>query len=110
VKKVLASGLFSRILAPSQTDHYEKPGRKAGLFCCPEKTLMTVKAKFVVNSITDHGNDHKQVNLSAAVAGDGNKEWSKYTPSGSLTMLVTNPAASEQFIVGAEYLLTFEPA
>ncbi len=39
-----------------------------------------------------------------------NKGWSKWTPSASLEMYVTNPAAFEQFEVGKDYILTFEPA
>ena len=33
----------------------------------------------------------------------------KYTPSGKIEMIVKNDAASEQFIPGKEYLVTFEP-
>ncbi len=35
-----------------------------------------------------------------AVMGDENKEWSKWTPSGQLSMSITNPEALEQFEVG----------
>jgi hypothetical protein len=46
----------------------------------------------------------------APVSGDSdeNKEWSKYTPSGSIEMHITNPAAFDQFEENAEYLLTFD--
>jgi hypothetical protein len=71
---------------------------------------MAVKAKFTVVSITDHGNDIKQVKLNAAVNGEGNKDWSKYTPSGNIDMHITNPDAHSQFEVGKSYFLTFEPA
>lgn len=39
-----------------------------------------------------------------------NFEWSKYTPSGSIELSVTNPDAFSKFEVGREYLLTFELA
>jgi hypothetical protein len=44
----------------------------------------------------------------AAVAGDENKEWSRYTPWGNLEMQIDNPAAMDQFVVGKDYILTFE--
>ena len=71
---------------------------------------MTVKAKFQCVSILDLGNENKQFKFSAAVAGDENKDWSKWTPSGDLSMHITNPDASSQFVVGKAYYLTFEPA
>lgn len=71
---------------------------------------MSVKAKFRVVSITDHGNDIKQVKFDAAVAGEENKDWSKWTPAGQIDMQITNPAAHSQFEVGKSYFLTFEPA
>lgn len=39
-----------------------------------------------------------------------NASWSKYTPSGSLQMLITNPAAIADFELGRDYFLTFEQA
>lgn len=39
-----------------------------------------------------------------------NHQWSKYTPSGSLELSITNPPAFDAFEVNAEYLLTFEKA
>ncbi len=45
-----------------------------------------------------------------AVMGDENKEWSKWTPSGQVTMTINNPAALAQFEVGKDYFLDFTPA
>lgn len=45
-----------------------------------------------------------------AVAGEENKEWSKWTPAGQLTMTINNPAALAQFEVGRDYFLDFTPA
>jgi len=45
-------------------------------------------------------------------SGEGWKrvnDWSKYTPSGSISMQITNPAAAEAFEQGKTYLVTFEP-
>ncbi len=39
---------------------------------------------------------------------DCNKDWSKYTPSGEIKMMITNPGAIDQFEIGGVYKLTFE--
>lgn len=46
----------------------------------------------------------EEVELSA-VYGDENKPWSEYTPSGRLTMSITNPAAIGKFEPGKDYFL-----
>jgi hypothetical protein len=38
-----------------------------------------------------------------------NKSWSKWTPSGSLSITITNPAAIDQFEKGKAYYLDFNP-
>jgi hypothetical protein len=70
---------------------------------------MAVTAKFEVQSITQHAwsGNARTVKLNA-VSGDENKPWSEYTPSGSIEMQITNPAAFEQFELGKTFLLTFE--
>ncbi len=73
---------------------------------------MPVRAKFRCESKTiEPGCDGVSVRFEA-VYGDGeaNKQWSKWTPSGTLTMQITNPSASEQFEAGKEYFLDFTPA
>jgi hypothetical protein len=77
-----------------------------------------VRAKFRCvekrSSVSNYGSGPKPVEQEAVVlqpvAGPGNEEWSKYTPSGKLEMVITNPAAVSQFAVGQDYILTFEPA
>ena len=57
--------------------------------------------------------DGCHVNLKfSAVYGNGkeNKDWSKWTPSGEITITVTNPNAIEPLEIGAEYFVTFQPA
>lgn len=41
--------------------------------------------------------------------GKGNETWSKYTPSGKLEMLVTNPSAIAAFELGKTYQIEFSP-
>jgi hypothetical protein len=38
---------------------------------------------------------------------DSNKEWSKWTPSGEVRMVITNPEAYNQFEVGKTYFVDF---
>jgi hypothetical protein len=74
---------------------------------------MSVRAKFRVDSITRHSWNKEAASVElTAVSGDkeDNKSWSEYTPSGSLKMCITNPAAVEQFKLGEEYFLDFTPA
>lgn len=42
-----------------------------------------------------------------AVAGEPNKTWSKYTPSGKIELQINNPAAFEQFKLGQAYFVDF---
>lgn len=69
-----------------------------------ECTQVTEKA---LGSTTD-GERDKQVEAvwTAVISGgddDPNKEWSKWTPAGELTMLITNPEAFRQIETGQEY-------
>jgi len=71
---------------------------------------MTIQAKLVCESVTKT-QGAEAVKLRP-VTGDSpeNKTFSKYTPSGSVVLDITNPAAFGAFVPGAEYLTTFEPA
>lgn len=77
---------------------------------------MSVKAKFKCQSISgDENNKNIQMNAvigydEKGVRSDENESWSKYTPSGSLQINITNPDAFNQFEIGKEYYLTFDPA
>lgn len=79
---------------------------------------MNVRAKFFVEDIRHSdvpGTDQYAVVTMKPVFGtygDGevNKSWSKYTPSGSLTIAITNPPAIEFFEKGKAYHLDFSPA
>lgn len=71
---------------------------------------MAIQARMFVKSSTQHSHqpDAREVELSAITRGPEAAAWSKYTPSATLKMWITNPAAHEQFAVGHEFLLTFE--
>lgn len=74
---------------------------------------MKVRAKFYVQSVNhvhqpNPGQTCAVVKL-AAVYGEENQDWSKYTPQGTVEMTITNPAAVEAFALGASYILEFTP-
>ena len=71
---------------------------------------MPVKAKFFVQSIEQFVGDTATVKLGAVCRGEDNKEWSKYTPAGQITMTIKNEMASSQFVPGNEFYVTFEEA
>lgn len=82
---------------------------------------MTVQAMFYVKEINHRatanpGDVNVEVKLGAAFGtylkglAEGNKDWSKYTPSGDISITITNPSAIEQFEIGEVYSLTFERA
>ena len=82
---------------------------------------MTVRAMFYVTEINQRatsspGDVNVQVKMAAAFGAylrglaEGNKDWSKYTPAGELSITITNPYAVEQFEVGEVYEMTFEKA
>lgn len=80
---------------------------------------MTVQAMFYVKQINHHATgDASSVNVEIKMGAafgsylkglpEGNGDWSKYTPSGDLSITITNPAAIEQFAIGEVYSLTFD--
>lgn len=77
---------------------------------------MQVRAKFVVQSIEDTGNNPengKTIRLHPVTNSNQsaeNAEFFKYTPSGEIFMLMVNPVAAEQFEVGKAYYVDFTPA
>ena len=81
--------------------------------------MSVVRAKFFVKSINHlYPNSAKEVCAEIKLApvygsfGDGkdNESWSKYTPSGEISMMITNPGAIEKFDLGKSYYVDFTPA
>ena len=76
---------------------------------------MNVLARFWVKEITHHHRDQPgeacaTIKLSAAYNnGKGNEDWSRWTPQGEISMMVTNPAAIEAFELGKHYQIEFSP-
>ena len=71
---------------------------------------MGVRAKMKCTEKTGTAEAGGSIKLEAVYdGGDENSSWSKYTPSGSVTMWVTNPAAYDGFEVGQKYYIDFTP-
>jgi hypothetical protein len=75
-----------------------------------------VRAKLQCLSIAHH-HSHDPNAVQAEVrlipvygSGGANKDGSKWTPSGELKMMITNPAAIEKFELDKEYFVDFTPA
>ncbi|HBR1944564.1 TPA: hypothetical protein MAO59_005222 [Klebsiella pneumoniae] len=73
---------------------------------------MSVRAKFQCNSINKASDNFTAVvHLIAVTTGSAeNESWSKYTPSGQLQMVISNPAVFEHFEQGKEYYIDIQPA
>lgn len=71
---------------------------------------MGVRAKFFVQSVEHHASGQAVIKLGAVCRGEDNKEWSKYTPAGNITMTVLNELATEQFVPGEEFYVDFTKA
>ena len=73
---------------------------------------MTIQAKFQCCGKTPHATDPGGAVAFLAVyeGEDGvNKSWSKWTPSGSISMQISNQAAYDAFEHGGYYLVDFTP-
>lgn len=70
---------------------------------------MNVRAKFQVRSIKHMTGGLAEVEL-LAVHGADNRTWSKWTPSGVMSLSITNSAATEQFVPGKCVFIDFSEA
>lgn len=74
--------------------------------------MPAVRAKFKVEAkdVAPDGTTN-QIRMSAVFDGSPeNKEFFKYTPTGTLNLGVVNEVAAAAFEVGKEYYLDFTPA
>jgi len=73
--------------------------------------IKTVRAKFKVNSVTEHEGGIKTAKLQAVSSGSPeNAEFFKWTPSASIDLSTMNPAAAEQFKPGKQFYVDFTEA
>jgi hypothetical protein len=74
---------------------------------------MALRLKMVVNTVKRHADNdgnisQEEITLSAVYSdkeGAPNKQWSKWTPSGNLSFVVSNPAALGQVLPGQFYFV-----
>lgn len=73
---------------------------------------MATRAKFKVNHITvfEHSREVELVAVYPDKETPENKSYWENTPSGKLTMNITNPAAFSQFVPGKNYYLDISEA
>lgn len=75
-----------------------------------------VRAKFFVQGVeiqnVEAAGPTGKVRLSAVTRGEENKNWSHYTPYGTIEMSTLNPAALKVFLdrIGEEFFIDFTPA
>lgn len=63
-------------------------------------------AKFKVYSMTDFGNDNVHVVMNADTSSKS--DYAKYTPSGKLEFVSTNPEVTKQLAPGKVFVMTFQ--
>ena len=73
-----------------------------------------MRAKFVINSIERNGTtEYPSETLKMSAVPNGTPEdntFSKFTPSASLSLTVTNPTLLGQFNPGEKFYVDFTPA
>ncbi len=73
---------------------------------------MSVRAKFIVQSVTQFVGETRQVRLCAVhdTSIPEDQSFTKYTPNGTIEMTIDNPPASDQFVPGKKFYVDFTPA
>lgn len=81
---------------------------------------MKTRCKFYVSRVAKHGYQNmpkdaafqqEEVTLHAICGSVGeNQSFSQYTPNGTMTITVTNPAVLGTFALGSEYYIDLIPA
>lgn len=71
--------------------------------------MVVVEKRARANLYAPNAQESAAVVLRCAT-GPGNESWSRYTPSGSVELEITNPQAFDAFKLGRAYLVTFELA
>ena len=69
----------------------------------------SIRAKFKCAAVTKYEGGSEGVELHAVTTGPGNESWSKWTPSGTLKMSITNPDAQGMFQAGKSYYIDVSP-
>jgi len=77
----------------------------------------TTRAKFVVQEVRNHAENHQLVILQAvtdkpfdAAGKSEDNDFARWTPSGTLDITITNPDLVGKFVAGQKYYLDVIPA
>jgi len=74
--------------------------------------MAVVRGKFTVTSVTDRSatSTHKEVTLDARYSqSPEDNSYASATPSGKITMTITNPSAVEALPIGGVFYVDFTP-
>lgn len=72
---------------------------------------MTVRAKFMVQSVTESVGGLKTANLSPVTSGSPeNEKFFKWTPGGQIQLGTINPDAAAEFVLGQQFYVDFTKA
>lgn len=81
--------------------------------------MTTMRAKFVVASVTKHEGGNETLRFNAVAKSDGpypedgsddDNTFAKWSPSASCDIYVANPALHGKFAVGQKFYVDFTPA
>lgn len=76
----------------------------------PERNNMTVRAKFLVESVNATRNCGTTITLQPVINGsEENKKFYRLTPGGKIELSTVNPEAAAQFTPGAAFYVDFTP-
>lgn len=70
---------------------------------------MKIRAKFTCSSVAKDSSGN-ETSVFHAAHGEENKQWSKWTPSGNLSIGISVEGAQGQFTPGKSYILELTPA
>jgi hypothetical protein len=72
---------------------------------------MAVKARFYVNQVAKNATGYSTVTMSPSTKGEENKDWAKYTPSGSIQLTINPETSAGQWFedhLGDDISITFD--
>lgn len=76
-----------------------------------QEIVMSVRAKFKVQSVTESEGGLKTANLTPVTSGSPeNERFFKWTPGGQIQLGTINPDAAAQFVPGRQFYVDFTPA
>lgn len=72
---------------------------------------MAVKARFYVHQVAKNATGYTTIKMSPSTKGEENKDWAKYTPSGSIELTINPETGAGQWfekMLGRDIPILFE--